>query len=107
MAELQTENNKTVRILFTLTQQIIPNHCDGMPVKLRYATNSTYQVKSCYIMKQGNKGKWTSMLSTWELPGGFVHFYTVRHFHYTYVPAGALTLKILRYIQSLFQHNTF
>jgi hypothetical protein len=23
----------------------------------------------------------------------FVHFYTVRHFHYTYVPAAALTLK--------------
>jgi hypothetical protein len=36
----------------------------------------------------------------------FVHFYTVNHFHYTYVPAGALTLKILRFIQYLFQHNT-
>jgi hypothetical protein len=23
----------------------------------------------------------------------FVHFYTMHHFHYTYVPAGALTLK--------------
>jgi hypothetical protein len=27
----------------------------------------------------------------------FVHFYTVHHFHYTYVPAGGLTLKYLIY----------
>jgi hypothetical protein len=27
--------------------------------------------------------------------------------YYTYVPAGALTLKVLRYIQSSFQHSTF
>jgi hypothetical protein len=34
----------------------------------------------------------------------FVHLYSVHHFHYTYVPAGELTFKILPYIQSLFQH---
>jgi hypothetical protein len=52
--------------LAKLTQKIIPNRYDGMSLKSRQTTSSTYQIKPCDIMKHGSG----PVRSTWELPEG-------------------------------------